>query len=258
MSFEESMIEDGYHDEEEYLEHLLDEADEIFRHQLEDKYSYCDEYEEDDEFYYENLDYEYKEWLEKHPLKRRVFMFWLDYICEWDGRKHNDLLDKFAEWHSQEWWHISQLKRYLGDFYPRMIKYLAWEIANPIEEILRIPNVQQYRPIKEFPYLTIVPEKELIFERVDDFEEWIGKKTKYKQWLTTAADDEKEALVNRVIQETLNNDISSGHIREYILNQLEKQPGIIIEQITNWFDEDCERGISLFLEIQSVKFLANS
>lgn len=258
MGFEESMIEDGFHDEEEYLEHLLDEADDFFCRQQEKKYSYYDEYKEDDEYYYDDLDYEYKEWVKKHPLKRRVFNYWLDFICEWDWNKTKDLLDNFAEWHSQEWWHISQLKRHLGDFYPRMIRYLAWEITNPIEEILRIPNIQQYRPTKEFPYLKIIPEKELIFKRVDDFEEWIEQKTKYKQWLATVTDDKKETFLNRVIQETLNNDISSSHVREYILNQFEKEPGIIKEQITNWFDEDCERGITLFLEIQCVKFIANS
>ena len=257
MGFEDSMIEDGFHDEEEYVEHLLDEADDFFRRQQEKKYSYYDEYEEDDEFYYDDLDYEYKEWCEKHPLKRRVFSFWLDFICEWDYCKYNDLLDKFAEWHSQEWWHISQLKWHLGDFYPRMIKYLAWEIANPIEEILRIPNVQQYRPTTVFPYLKIVPEKELIFERVTDFEEWNGKKKKYKQWLTTVTSDEEEALTNRIIKELLNNDISSSHVREYILDQFKEKPGIIIEQLSTWFDEDTERGIRLFLEVQCVKFFAN-
>ena len=204
MGVEESMIEDGFHDEEEYLEHMLDEADDFFRRQQEKKYSYYDEYKEDDEYYYDDLDYEYKEWVKKHPLKRRVFNYWLDFICEWDGNKTKDLLDNFAEWHSQEWWHISQLKRHLGDFYPRMIRYLAWDITNPIEEILRIPNIQQQRPTKEFPYLKIIPEKELIFKRVDDFEEWIEQKTKYKKWLATVTDDKKETFLNRVIQETLN------------------------------------------------------
>ena len=33
MGVEESMIEDGFHDEEEYLEHMLDEADDFFRRQ---------------------------------------------------------------------------------------------------------------------------------------------------------------------------------------------------------------------------------
>ncbi len=37
MGFEDSMIEDGFHDEEEYLEHLMDEAEEEWeRQQYED------------------------------------------------------------------------------------------------------------------------------------------------------------------------------------------------------------------------------
>ena len=33
MSFEDSMIEDGFHDEKDYLEHLMDEADKEWERQ---------------------------------------------------------------------------------------------------------------------------------------------------------------------------------------------------------------------------------
>lgn len=149
MGFEESMIEDGFHDEEEYLEHLMDEADREMERQQYEQSSYQDEYEDD--YYYEEDEEDdeefrkqYAQWAQENPLRYKIFCAWLNLDEEDD--KDIDYLDKFVQWQEDEDWQMTRLKDYYNEYYPRIIRYFEWCIENPIEEILRTHNIKYLRP----------------------------------------------------------------------------------------------------------------
>lgn len=261
MGFEDSMIEDGFHDEEEYLEYLMDEADREYERQQYEQSTYQDDYEDDNyydennEEYYNTLREKYKQWAKNNPLKYKIFIAWIDFDTEWDYEDDNFVLDKFEQWQNEEDWQMERLKDYYHEYYPRIIKYFEWEIDNPIEEILRQPEIEYFRPISEYPYVQGIPECELLIDKMEDYEEWIRNKKKYEQWVSTASEEEKRDFWDMVIDNEFQNDTSIEHTRDCLLKQLDddKTSDFTKEKVMSWFDEDTIRGQKLFYYIKCVQ-----
>ena len=264
MSFEDSMIEDGYHDEEEYLNYLMDEAEEECKRQKYEKSLYDNEmydeddfYVEDDEEHYNELNEEYLQWLKDYPLKHKIFIAWVYYDTDWDYKDKNFILKKFEEWKQDENWQMSCLKNYYREYYPRIIKYFRWKINNPIEEILRQPylDIEFTIPISEHPYYRMIPQKELLIQEMEDFEDWICTKERYKKWMRTASDKKVKDFLDDIDDFEFQNDTSIEHMRECLLKQLEDDNLSDLEKkkIMRWFDEDTERGCKLFYNIKCVQ-----
>ena len=260
MGFEESMIEDGFHDEGEYLEHLMDEADRIFERQQYEQSLYREEYEDDgyyvDEEYYDELREQYKQWAEENPLKNRIFIAWVHFDTEWDYKDDNFILDKYEEWRMEKEWQMERLQDYYDDFYPRIIKYFEWGIDNPIEEILRQPHIDYSRTSDTYPYIEAIPERELLLDEVIDYEEWIKNKNNFDSWCSKENEEVKKEFFDMVIEHEFNNDTSIEHVRDCILKQMEidKEPDFIVKKVMNWFDEDGDQGRELFYRIKCLQY----
>lgn len=261
MGFEESMIEDGFHDEEEYLEHLMDEADRELEYPQYEQSSYQDECEdeyyyeeEDDDEYYCCLRKQFVKWAKENPLKTKIFYAWLYFDTEEDYND-NDYLDKFVQWQKYEDEEITHLKDYYQEYYPRIIKYFVWCIENPIEEILRTHEIEYLRPTNEYPYVESIPYRELLIDEMEDFENWVANKKSYEQWLTTASDKEKNDLFAIVNENDFQNDTSNEHVRECLLNHFGEDSVLDFQKkrVMSWFDEDMERGKNLYYTIQCIE-----
>ena len=113
MSFEDSMLEEGFHNEEEYLEYLMDEADKEWERQQYERTSYQEEYYEDDDYcyeddeeYYDKLRERYRQWIkEENPLKFKIFTAWVKFDAEWESRykEPNIFLDKFGSFYKSHY-----------------------------------------------------------------------------------------------------------------------------------------------------------
>ena len=119
MSFEDSMLDDGYQNEGDYLEHLMDDAERTYRQQqaMEASWNSSDEggtfHSEDYDEYYENvIENHYKPWIENNPLKFELFIAWLDIFTNLDYDDNYFFVKKFLEWEQDEVTHINQLKDY--------------------------------------------------------------------------------------------------------------------------------------------------
>lgn len=262
MGFEDSMIEDGFHDEEEYLEHLMDEAENEWERQQYEESSYQEEYDddeeyydEDDEEYYDSLREKYRQWIKENPLKHKIFCAWVQFDSEWESRNRekNIFLDKFGQWQEDEDYYIKQLKDYYHVYWPRIVKFFEWKIDNPIEEILRQPHIEYFRPTSEYPYMQEIPDRELLVDELEEFEEWIGNKEKYEQWKSTATDEEKKEFWDMVNENEFQNDTSIEHTRKCILKQMKDELDYTKEKVMSWFDEDTIRGQKLFYLIKCVQ-----
>lgn len=264
MGFEESMIEDSFHDEEDYLEHLMDEADREWECQQYEQSSYQEEYEddefydEDDEEYYEGLLKQYQQWAKENPLKHKVFLAWAYFDTEKDSdsRDDNFLLDRFENWQREEDWQTERMKDYYGDdFYQQILSYFKWKIENPIEEILRQPQIEYFYPTDTFPYVQEIPPRDLLIEEVNEFEEWIELKKKYEQWLSTSSEVNRKEYLDEIIESEFKGDISVGHVKDCMLKQLEAEKTLDFtkEKVMKWYDEDGERGRDLFFMIKCVQ-----
>lgn len=262
MGFEDSMIEDGFHDEEEYLEHLMNEAEEEWERQQYEQSSYQEEYDEDEEYYYEDdeeyydkLREQYRQCMKDNPLKHKIFCAWVHFDAEWEDRykEENIYLDKFEQWQEDEKGCIQQIEDYYHVYYPRILKFFEWGIENPIEEILRQPQIEYFRPTDEYPYVQKIPDRELLVDEMEDYEDWIKNKEKYEQWISTATDEEKKEFLDMVNENEFQYDTSIEHTRECILKQMEDDLDYTKEKVMSWFDEDTIRGQKLFYHIKCVQ-----
>ena len=266
MSFEESMIEDGYHDEEEYIEHLMDEAENEWEcqqnYQNSHKESCNDDYGDydDEEEYYEKLKSQYQDYFKDNTLKFRIFLTWIHFDTEWNYKDRHFLLHKFAEWQGNEEWQTKRMKDYYSFYYPQIIKYLEWVINNPIEDYLtesyRERNIELViHPSPTHPFVEPIPERDLIVERVNALGDWLNRKNKFEQWMLNSSDDEKTKFFNKIDEEEFESDSSAKHVRECVLRQLkgDRELDSTIEKVMNWYDEDAERGRNLFYMITCVQ-----
>ncbi|MBR5831652.1 MAG: hypothetical protein IKY79_03460 [Bacteroidales bacterium] len=262
MSFEDSMLEDGFHDEEEYLEYLMDEADKEWERQRYEQSSWKEEYYEDEEYYdeedeeyYNELQERYRQWIKDNPLKVQIFWAWLYFDYEWEYRcnEKNIVLDKFEQWQKDEEYCIKELKAYYHDYYPRILKFFEWKVENPIEEILRQPNIEYFQPIEEFPYAQEIPKRDLLVDEMEDYEEWIKNKECYEQWVLSVSDEDKKEFWDMVNEYDFQNDTSIEHIRECIFEQMKDEINSKKEKVMSWFDEDPMRGQKLFYYIKCVQ-----
>lgn len=262
MGFEDSMIEDGFHDEEEYLEHLMDEAEREWESQQNEQSSY-EEYEDDEEGYYEdeeyyvNLQEQYRQWAKDNPLKHQVFIAWAYFDTEKDSDSNVDnfILDKFIEWQREEDWQTERMKDYYGDFYPRILLYFEWKMENSIEELIRHPEIEYFYPIEDYPYVQEIPYRDLLVEKVENFEEWIRNKKNFDQWLSTAPDEERKEFLDNINQDFFHRNTSIENVRECLIKHLDdnKELDFIKNKIMVWYDEDGKRGRDLFYMIKCVQ-----
>lgn len=266
MGFEESMIEDGFHDEETYLEHLMDEADREWERQQNDESSWDDNhseeeyYEEDydegyvDDEWYEEVRKRYQQWIKENPIMQKLFMAWIDCYSEWEDYEYF-ILDKFLEWESmEEDWRIGQLKDYYGeDFYQKIYSFFKWQVENPIEEELR-PHSIEYFDYSETPPIPL-PDSEVIYSEVWDFEEWIRQKENYEKWLSEASDEEKNVFFKEVDEYEFDGDNSVEHVRDCVLRQLNEDDfsDYTRQKIKNWYDRDPEKARDLVYYIRCVE-----
>lgn len=147
MGFNDSMIENGFQDEEEFLEHIMDEADKEFEKQyklqqywdnfpngvVEDDSD--DEY-SDDEYYREEWK-RYCIWKDNNYTMWNHFWIWFDTLSS-HAKHHGStaVVDAFLEWEQMSDMFIGQLKNYYGDLYKIIHNILIWEEKHPIQRIL--------------------------------------------------------------------------------------------------------------------------
>lgn len=251
MGFEESMMEDGFHDEQEYLDHLMNEADKEFESQQEMKSSWNsysgeeEDYEEETDYYY-RMRNEMSKWVKENPLKWKFFIVWVHLDTEWNYQNKNFLLDKFDEWISDEEEQMERIEDYYGSFYPRLLKYFTWQIENPIEEIIRQPSLEYYSGFSE---------DDMLEERVEDYERYIKDKDKYAEWILSVSPDEKKEYVSDVYDIEFDGDISMSHIRECVITQM-KRDDISkknIQKVLDWYDSNGDKAREFCCYIKCVK-----
>lgn len=100
-----------------------------------------------------------------------------------------------------------------------------------------------------------MPERAEILYKIDYFENWIKKKEAYDNWNSSASEEEKTKFCNYVNSYFFDNNLSSEHIREYVVKQLDsdKCTEYQKEWVLNWFDQDRDRGKELFYYIWCVR-----
>lgn len=267
MAFEDSMIDAGFHDEEEYLEHLMDEAAEEFcskQKETEDNYydeNVVEETDENEDNYkgdlYPKEREEYKEWIKENPFLKELFIAWLDiYYPSRSGI--NEIIEAFLEWRRDIKYNTSLVENYYGCNYPRIIEYFKWKVDNTIEEILRFPQIEYvgsiYDPLEE------LSQEEILLQKVLDFENWLRIKENYKKWVSKATDKEKKQFFEEVKEYYFDKDVSTENIRHYILQQLDDEyplkilRDIIRDKVLRWFDNDAELACKTIFEIQCIYF----
>lgn len=266
MGIEESMIEDGFHDEEEYLEHLLDEADDFFRRQQEERNSYQEESfsyqkgnEKIDSHEYSTrseLENQYYKWRNENPLGNKLFITWVNLDFDWDKKVTYPFLEKF------EWWKRNEgdpniqtaaIRASYGDFFSRIVEYFKWQLENPIEDMLRLPYVEQYSG--GYPFTKKIPERELLVDRVYKFEDWIKYKKTYDKLFNNASDEKKKEFIEYVNEVEFQNDTSFNHVKECLIEFIDLNIGycnINANEVMVWYVEDEERGRDLFYRIQCI------
>lgn len=259
MGFEDSMIEDGYHDEGDYLEHLMDDAEKSWKRQqaMESTWNSYDEGEsfpgEDYDEYYENIiDNQYKPWIENNPIKFELFIAWLDVFTRMDYDDNYFFVKKFLEWEQDEATHIEQLKNFYEDFFPRIYSFFEWKTENYIENYLRQPVVY-YFDKDVFPGMRLLQKSEVLQNEVEDFELWIKKKKEYESWLENASSLAKECY-DYDICDLFDGDVTSNHVYEILQKQIEKEDESVKQLVLEWFWEDREKGKDLYVYIQRVKY----
>lgn len=254
MAFEDSMIDAGFHDEEEYLEHLMSEAENFWRKQKESDDIYYDEDGgEDENDLYPKEREGYKEWIKKNPLLKELFVAWLNiYYPSTIGS--NDFIEAFLEWRRDIQYNTILVENYYGNYYPRLIKYFKWKVDNAIEEILRFPQIENFdyncEPPEEFS------NADLLIQKVLEFENWLSFKDYYNKWMIKATEKEKNQLYEEVKKSYFDNDVTTESIRRYILQKLDDEDVIQTNKdlVLRWFDNNPQLACKTIFEIECIYY----
>ncbi len=255
MGYEDSMIEAGFHDEEDYLEHLMDEYDKQNETQHEYDEDIDDEYEEDwPDGYYEEESTRFYKWFRENPIKKELLVAWAYTFYEAD--KNNDFffVDRFLEWEQDEEGCIERLKKYWGDEYEDLLSFIVWKQENPMEEILRQPQ-HEYFDFRYEPPLEL-PESEVLEYDVEDFKSWIKRKKGFEKWISTTSEDKKREFLKEVDYNEFDDNKSIENIRLCIIKQMDddKEPDFIKQKVLDWYDSHPEEAGKLFYHIKCVQY----
>lgn len=255
MGFEDSMIEAGFHDEEDYLEHLMDEFDKQNETQQEYDEDINDEYDEEwPDGYYEEESNRYYKWFRENPIKKELFIAWA--YTFYEAEKNNDFffVDRFMEWEQDEEGHIERLKNYWGKEYEALLSFIVWKQENPMEEILRQPQ-HEYFDFRYDPPLEL-SESEVLEYDVEDFKNWINRKKEFEKWFTNTSEEKKREFLNEVDYNEFDDDKSIENIRLCIIKQMDddKEPDFIKQKVLDWYDSQPEEAGKLFYHIKCVQY----
>lgn len=257
MGFEESMIEAGFHDEEKYLEYLMEE----FENQDENQ-QFCDDDSDNNETeeYYEGDDYleeeckKYYAWCRNNPIKKELLVVWAYTFFESEKENEYFFVNRFLEWEQREKECIEQLKEYWGDKYEELYSFIVWKNENPMEEILRQPQ-HEYFDFRYDPPLEL-PESDIIDYDLEDFKYWIKRKQEFDSWINNATEDKKKEFFDEIDYNEFNNDKSIENIRLCIERQLndDKELDYTKQKVMSWYDTQPEKASKLFYYIKCVQY----
>lgn len=276
MSIEDSMIEAGFHDEETYLEHLIDEAEEITKNRQNHELSW-ESLEREKEFRWEDSD-EYNEELEKHidkygqwvednPFKFQLFIAWIDISYRRDYDDYYFFIKRFLEWEQNEELCINQLKEKYGDFYQKIVDYFEWKSQNLIENYLRQPEILYYDKTQEYGIKKLPPDV-ILKNEVMDYERWVEYKEDYDRWYSkfddcTLLPIDLEVHWNAVCRKYFDGNQSIfcvNHqdeaiisVRKAIVKQIDAEIEPIKDLILDWFDNNPIEANSLYIRICCIK-----
>lgn len=195
------MLDAGYYDEEEYLEHLHDVAENSWEEQERRSASYTDyEENEDDgdmEEYYDEIEMgKYKDWIEKNLVEKDLFITWFQIFRYMDFFDYDYLLQEWQEWLHNPDGCIEELKQCFGSDYSRMTTYFSWKSRNYLEEHFRNPYYETIDSSGE-----LLSKEDILRNQLDDFEEWMRIKGRYEEWQANASTCELEKLSNMVSEQ---------------------------------------------------------
>lgn len=198
MGFEESMIEDGFTDEEAYLEHLLDLADEQFYKNTGVSYNEYLEYEDFDQQTYEDRidEYEYvdvtdeerdfyRSWRESNLEESVYFSLWVDTFFG-EGRKprFEDYVDKLTEYLHASEIHKNELKNHYRGFYEAVVDYLMWKRKNPMYSLFLEECINVISDEDSYDHE--------ILNRIVEYNKWKDEQEAYEQYINQLSELEKQ------------------------------------------------------------------
>ena len=251
MAFEDSMIEEGFHDEGEYLNYLIDKAESFWQSQNEVTYEESFDYEEDeDNNEYEPEEHkEYRRWAQENPLLARLFYTWYK-MYDFESRDMDSLVIQFSIWKSDMPRYIKEVENYYGDYFPRIISYFKWKLENKIENIIRFPDFLYLYWEKDPSYY------EILKGEVEEYEEWLEKKKAYKAWLDKANKEEKKLLLIKVRDHFFKGDDSIENIKNHLINNMKSNDvfGTDFKEVIDWYNENSVAARNFYFFINCIEY----
>lgn len=249
MGFEESMIEDGFHDEEEYLEHLLDEAEKLYAHD-----NYTEEIlddpslQEDDESFDESERIRYANWVIENPLEKEFFCAWLNTdICGTYSTYY--IIEKFHEWEKNTEKCKGDLKINYGNLYPQIVEYFLWKIDNKEEDkLIRY----EYNSDLENDYYSLSL-REALLRDVENYQSWLLSKSSYLNWESEISDEEKKKFYEEVVEEEFGGDYSTEYVRKLVFSYIDENDESDTHRFTKWFDDNPQKALEIYFLIKCVQ-----
>lgn len=260
MGFEDSMIEDGFNDEEEYLEHLMDEAESLWQ---EEQFENNDSFDDQVDFgkgygleYYEDLEKRYAQWKKDNPLKNELFLTWVSCYYGYPfWSMGNERMDAFVDWEEDESLHINQLESYYGTNYKKIYDYLQWKSENPVENFLLIKSHIRYSldlQNVEKKSTRKYGDTLLLINYVDIYERWMEKRSLYEDWKINASDIEL-FLFYRYIEKTFfRGDISIDYIEECL-----DYYGLFCKPVSPMYYQEPEKLRKMVFKMECIRFFSS-
>ena len=260
MGFEESMIEDGFHDEEEYLVHLMDEAESLWQEeQLENNDSYDDQCNCGKGYnleYYEELEKRYAQWEKDNPLKNELFLAWVSCYYGYPfWSMGNEGMDAFVNWEEDEAIHHNQLESYYGTNYNKIYDYLQWKSKNPVENYLLIwshtrcsIDIQNVEKKSTRKYGGTI----LLLNYVDIYELWMEKARLYEDWKKNTSDIELFLFYRHIEKTFFRGDISIDYIEECLDNN-----GLFLKPVSSMYYQEPEELRKMVFEMECIRFFSS-
>lgn len=265
MGFEDSMIEEGFHDEGEYLEHLIGKAEDNWiteynqRNDFNEYPGSEDDGYEDEECLEEDRK-KYIQWARKNPLEKELFVAWANVYWKFTLSTPVQYFQLYIEyWIGNEEYRLYQLESLYGPDFQNVYNYLKWRIENPIENSILLEEFEKNDMEFGFDYSNCppdppieLPECEILLKRVEFYEDWMKSKREYDNWKSNTIGEEKELFFKQIKDVIFNGDISAAHIRRCI--EKEDIYDSIKENILRLFDIAPDKNRDLIYEMECIRF----
>lgn len=180
MSFHDSMIEAGYFDEQDYLDHLFDVADKAFEEQSNIKYEEESDYDDSDDNWNEDA-MEYAEWLCDNHRRKILFLMWFN--LQRESGAFDNPLDARRAYIEEEEYCNNEVKESYGQFFNVVMHYVEWRENNLAEEVFREPKYDLYDEDGEY-----IGFRGKLSKQVEEWFHWMRK----KQIFDSLSEEEKE------------------------------------------------------------------